>query len=255
MSSFASILLATAFFISQAATQPAKASTELMVAGAASLKEALTEIGRNYQKSKPGVRLNFNFGSSGTLQKQIENGAPVDVFIAAADKNVDELIARKLVDRATRRNIAGNQLVLIAPRNSTVPLRSFKDVLSPRVKYIAIGGPMVPAGMRAQELFTKLGIWQQAQAKAVRGKDVREVLTQVEMGNVEAGVVYLSDAAVSRKARVIARAPSAMHKPIRYPAVVVSGSKNSAQARDFVRYLSSPSAQQIFRRFRFATAP
>jgi molybdate transport system substrate-binding protein len=110
---------------------------------------------------------------------------------------------------------------------------------------------MVPAGMRAQEVFARLGIWNKVLAKAVRGKDVREVLSQVELGNVEAGVVYATDAAVSTKVRVVATAPGNMHKSILYPVAVLTASRQKAAANNFVRYLSTPTAQKIFKRYKF----
>jgi molybdate transport system substrate-binding protein len=241
-----------------ALTQPARTDAaetgqpvELVVSAAASLKDALTEIGADYEKKRPQVRLRFNFGSSGTLQQQIEQGAPVDVFAAAADKNLDDLAAKNMIDLKTRRVLAGNVLVLVVPKDSKLKVKHFQDVNSSAVKYVAVGGPTVPAGMRAEEVFTKLGIWSAVQQKAVRGKDVREVLTQVELGNAEAGVVYKTDAAISTKVRVVATAPAAMHQPIRYPVAVISGSKNAALAQDFVRYISGSKAAKVLRRYQF----
>jgi molybdate transport system substrate-binding protein len=224
---------------------------ELVVSAAASLTDVLTAIGRDYQRKQSGVRLRFNFASSGTLQRQIEQGAPVDLFIAAADKNMDELAARHLIDRKTRRVLAANALVLIVPKESGLSIRRFKDVASAAVTHVAIGGPSVPAGMRAQEVFTRLGIWTLVRRKAVRGKDVREALTQVELGNVEAGVVYRTDAAVSNKVRVVAVAPAAMHKPIRYPLAVTAESEHPAQARAFANYLAGARAKALWRQYRF----
>ncbi len=243
---FGIVLVLITPIIAQSAPQ-----TELTIAAAASLTEALRKIGGNYQKQRPDVKLNFNFGSSGTLQKQIKNGAPVDVFVAAADQNMDELAKQKMIDTASRRNLAGNFLVLIVPKDGKMKLRRFKDACSPKVIHIAIGGPTVPAGMRSQEVFTNLGIWEAVLAKAVRGKDVREVLTQVELGNVEAGVVYATDAAVSDKVRAVATAPAHMHKPIRYPVAVVSDSKQKTAAQNFVQYLSGSAAKKILKRYKF----
>lgn len=226
-------------------------ATDLTIAAAASLQEALTEIGTLYQKSHPDTRLNFNFGSSGTLQTQIEQGAPVDIFLSADDSKMNRLAAQQLIDTGTRRVIAGNRLVLVVPKNSRLQLSRFKDVLSPSVRHIAIGGPTVPAGQRAQEVFSKLGIWNAVEAKAVRAKDVRAALTQVELGNVEAGVVYATDAARSSKVRVISAAPISMHQPIRYPAAVILASHNRHQAGDFVRFLSSANAQNVLFRLGF----
>lgn len=225
---------------------------ELTVSAAASLKDVLTASTREYRKTHPGVTVRLNFASSGTLQRQIEAGAPVDIFASAADKNMDELAAQRFIVSATRRVLAGNALVLIVPRNGGFPLRRFKDVLAKSVTRVAVGAPSVPAGMRAQEVFTKLGIWPQVLRKAVRAKDVRAVLTQVELGNVEAGVVYRTDAAISDKVRVVAVAPATMHRPIRYSVAVVAGSTNRAEAENFARFLAGARAKSLFRRYGFS---
>jgi molybdate transport system substrate-binding protein len=244
-------LLAVTCLANRAVAQSGAPKVELTVAAAASLKDALTVIGKNYRKLRPNVKLNFNFGSSGTLQHQIEQGAPVDLFISAADKNLNELAQQKLIVASSRRVLAGNRLVLIVPKNSRVPIRGFRDVAASRVSHVAIGGPTVPAGMRAEEVFTRLGIWPQVRAKAVRGKDVREVLTQVELGNVEAGVVYRTDAAVSKRVRVVVTAPTSLHKYIRYPFALVADSRNPASAREFSTYLTSRAAKDVLKRYQF----
>lgn len=233
--------------------RPAAAqSSELVVSAAASLKESLTSIATTYRRQKPNVTIRFNFASSGTLQRQIENGAPVDLFIAASDKNMDELAQQKLIVPSSRRVLAGNALVLVAPRQSTLRLRGFRDLAKPQIAHVAIGAPAsVPAGQYAQQLFLKLGIWPTIEAKAVQCKDVREVLAQVEMGNVEAGIVYRSDAAISSRVRVVATAPAALHKLIRYPFALIRNGDNPADARHFARFLSSPPAKTILRRYRF----
>ena len=229
----------------------AHAQTKITVSAAASLQNVLTKLGAQFEAKNRTSKVSFNFGSSGALQKQIENGAPVDVFISAAARNVDELQKQKLVDAKSKRIIARNGLVLIVASDSKLKLARFRDALSPRIKHLAIGGPEVPAGQRAQEVFEKLGIWTQIKSKAVRAKDVRAALAQVELGNAEAGVVYRSDAASSRRVRVVATAPASMHKPIVYPAVTVSSSRNLQAARGFVRYLASPAAQKEFVRAGF----
>ena len=209
-------------------------------------------IGRDDEKRR-GVRGRFNFGGSGALQAQIERGAPVDAFISAAPRNMDVLQRRNLLLllNDTRRDIAANSLVLIVPRGSTLNLRRFRDVAEARVSHVALGGASVPAGERAREVFEKLGVWPQVLAKAVRGREVREALFQVESGNVQAGVVYATDAATSNRVRVVATAPATLHRPIRYPAAVVRASRNSSQARDSVRFLSSAPARATLRSLRF----
>lgn len=224
---------------------------EVVVSSAASLKGAMKIIAKDYEDARRGVKVKFNFGSSGALQKQIEQGAPVDVFISAADKNMNELAAKNRIDVPSRGVLASNRLVLIVPRDSKLAIHSFKDVASQSVRHVAVGGPSVPAGLRAQEVFTKLGIWPSVQAKAVRGKDVREVLTQVELGNVEAGVVYRTDALSSNRVRIVATAPISFHKPIRYPFAVLSDSRNKTTARDFTNYLQSAKAKAVLKKLKF----
>jgi len=232
-------------------TTSCKREPELVVSAAASMKDALTAIGRDYSEQNPGIKLSFNFGSSGALKQQIEQGAPVDLFISADDITIDDLAKVKLIDNESRRVIAENVLVLIVPRDSKLPVKGFNDVSSAAVAHVAIGGPTVPAGMRAEEVFTKLGIWEKIKSKAVRGKDVREVLTQVELGNAEAGVVYRTDAVVSNKVRVVATAPASMHKPIRYPLAVVTDSKSKAHAQAFADFLTGKDAKVTLRKFKF----
>ncbi|MDF2440289.1 MAG: molybdate transport system substrate-binding protein, partial [Abditibacteriota bacterium] len=179
-------------------------SSEVVVSAAASLQNALTALAITYRRQNPSVTVRFNFASSGTLQRQVENGAPVDLFIAAADRNMDALAHQKLIVASTRRVLATNALVLIVPRNSTLKLRGFRDLSQPQIAHVAMGAPdSVPAGFYARQLLRRLHNWAAIEAKAVRCKDVREVLTQVEKGNVEAGIVYRSDAAISSRVRVV----------------------------------------------------
>lgn len=223
----------------------------ITVSAAASLKNVLCTLAQQYShQSRDTIR--FNFASSGTLQRQIENGAPVDLFIAAADKNTDELQSQKLIDADTRRVLARNRLVLIVPRPSRARIHSFGDLAKPNVGRVAIGAPQsVPAGKYAQQVLTRLGIWKTVEKKAVRGKDVREVLTQVEQGNVEAGIVYRTDAVISNKVRVIAIAPEKYHSPIRYPMAIVSASEKKNVARKFAAFLASATAKRVLRDYFF----
>lgn len=228
--------------------EPSAQSVELTVSAAASLKDALGDIEREYLKARPGARLRFNFGSSGTLQRQIEAGAPVDVFIAASAKNMDALAKRGLIEKSTRRVLAGNALVLIVPLKSRAPIRGFNDVAKEVVSRVAVGGPGVPAGERAQEVFESLGVWPGVPAKAVRARDVREALAQVEAGNVEAGVVYRTDALSSRRVRVVAVAAPGGHKPIVYPVAVVSRSPSAGEARALVDFLTGARGKEALKR-------
>lgn len=219
----------------------------LTISAAASLKDALTEINNRYRAATVSV----NYGASGALQHQIEQGAPVDVFISAAVKNMDELAKDHLVNIATRRNIAANRLVLVVPVGSST-IHSFADLNTPKVRQFAMGAPAsVPAGKYAQEVLSNLKIYQAVFPKAVLGKDVREVLTQVALGNVDAGIVYKTDALTSKQVKIAAMAPVKLHRPILYPAAVVSDSKNKAAAGAYVRFLIGPIAQKVFQKYGF----
>ncbi len=243
---FATLLLCLP--ASQAGSTPRPTIT---VSAAASMKDALTTIAKNYR----AANVRFNFAASGTLERQIENGAPVDVFVSAAEKNMDELQSKNLIESKTRRDFARNRLVLIVPKNSKLKINAFADLKKREVSRVAIGAPQsVPAGKYAQQVLVKIGLWEIVQRKAVRAKDVRGVLTQVEQGNVDAGIVYRTDAIVSKKVRVVSVAPENLHSPIRYPVAVVARSQNKIAARKFVAYLGSTPSRKVLRRFGFIQA-
>lgn len=227
---------------------------ELAISAAASLQKALTELQNLYAAQKPNTKLTFNFAASGTLQTQIEQGAPVDVFFSAASSNMDALKTKGLLIDSTIKNLLGNDVVLIVPKNSALTISSFADVTSSSVKSIGIGDPAsVPAGKYAQNVFTYYNIWDQVKAKAVFGTPVTQILSWVETGNVDCGVVYSTDAAASAKVRVIATAIDASHTPIIYPAAVVKTSTHSAAAADFINFLSTPEAKALFVKYGFKT--
>ncbi|GAB6274024.1 MAG: molybdate ABC transporter substrate-binding protein [Peptococcaceae bacterium] len=221
----------------------------LTVSAAASLKDAMNEIKDIYTKEKPEVKITNIFASSGSLQRQIENGADVDVFISAANKQMDALETKRLLEDGTRKTLLGNSLVLIIPKDSSL-VSSFEDLTQDKVKKIALGElKSVPAGQYAEDLFTKMKILDKIKTKAVYGKDVKEVLTWVETGNVDAGVVYLTDAKVSQKVKQVAVAPEGSHKPIVYPASVIKSSKHKAEAKAFLDFLSGEKAESIFEKY------
>lgn len=225
---------------------------EVNVSAAASMKDALTEIQQNYQGVKPNVKINFNFGGSGALQKQIEQGAPADLFISAATKQMDDLAAKNLVQKETRRNLVENQLVMVVPKDSTLGLQSFPDVARDGVKKYAMGEPAaVPAGQYTQQVLQKLNVWDTTKDKAVLAKDVRAVLAYVETGNVEAGFVYRTDAAISTRVQIVAAAPAASHQPIVYPAALLSNARETQEAAEFLAYLQGPEAKTVFEKYGF----
>jgi molybdate transport system substrate-binding protein len=222
---------------------PRNATLTLSVA--ASLKDAIVEVEAAYNQGHAAIDFRNNSGSSGTLAREIEDGAPVDVFFSAASKPVDDLDAKGLVAKGTRRDLLRNQLVLIAPLDSK--LKDFQGLADRSVRVIALGDPgSVPAGQYGRQTLQALHLYDKIGAKLVLGKDVRQVLTYVETGNADAGLVYSTDAKISSKVRVVAVAPESTHDPIVYPAAALKGSHDAEDARKFIEYLGSPAAQAIF---------
>jgi molybdate transport system substrate-binding protein len=233
----------------------AAAKTELTVSAAISMKDALDEAGQLYGKDHPDVAIAMNYGASGTLELQIEQGAPVDVFMAASPKQMDALEAKGLLLGGTRRNLVQNEVVLIVPKDSKLGLTSFNDLTRADVKNVAIGEPeTVPAGQYAKEILTSLGIYDAVKAKAILAKDVRQVLTYVDTGNVDAGIVYATDAATTQKVTVVATAPPKSHSPVIYPGAVIKGSKSPEAAKAFLDYLASPQGVAVFQKYGFRAA-
>lgn len=232
----------------------AQAPSSLTVSAAISLKDVLDELGHSYTHHHPGVKVVFNYGGSGTLQHQIEQGAPVDIFVSAAEKQMDALAAEDLLAAGTRRDIARNTLVLITPAHAA-ELHDFAGLTRDDVKIIALGEPAtVPAGAYAQQTLEHLGVFAAIQKKIVYAKDVRAVLTYVETGNADAGVVYATDAKISSKVRVVATAPENSHDPIVYPAAVLKASKSPDAARSFLAFLAGPQARVALEKYGFVAA-
>ena len=184
-------------------------SSSITVSAAISLKDALDELGPIFQVQQhrkdggSGTAVTYNYGGSGTLARQIEQGAPVDVFFSAAEKQMDELAAQGLIVADTRRDLVGNALVLIVPSQATPVVHNFQDLTGSAVKTIALGETStVPAGMYARQTLEHLGLFAAVEKKIVYAKDVRAVLTYVETGNADAGLVYQTDANTSTKVRV-----------------------------------------------------
>ena len=231
---------------------PKEGPIELQVSAAASLTDAMKELGTMYEKEHGSVRFVFNFGSSGALQQAIENGGAADVFVSAAQKQMNALDEKKLLADGTRIDLLQNEVVLITAKDSTLSLPDFKAVLDPQVTHIALGEPKgVPVGQYSEEVFTKLGILDQVKERAVYGSDVRQVLAWVESGDAECGIVYATDAAISDKVKVAAVAPADTHEPIIYPAAVLKDAKNMEPAKEFLAFLQTDKAAKVFEKYGF----
>lgn len=232
----------------------AQSNANILVSAAASLKEALSEIKPLYQQSKPNVNITYNFGASGALQQQIEQGAPADIFISAGKKQVDALEQKGLLVPGTRTNLANNRLVLIVPKN-VVGVSSFYNLTDAKIKKIAIGEPRsVPAGQYGEQVLKKLGIFNKVKSKLVLANNVRQVLAVVESGNADAGLVYATDAKISDKVKVVVAADDKYHSPIVYPMAVIKRSKNVAAAKEFVQFLSGSQAKAVLKKSGFIVA-
>lgn len=229
---------------------PASAAT-VTVFAAASLTDSLKEIAAGYEK-KSGDKIVFNFAASGLLARQIEEGAPADIFFSADEAKASALEAKGLLVKNTRRSRLSNTLVIVTTLDSSLDLRSAEGLLDPRIKRLAVGEPRtVPAGTYAREYLAKLGLWQRLEGKVIPMDNVRSVLAVVEAGNAEAGIVYRTDAALSRKVKNAFEAPAADGPRISYPMALLKEARQPREARKFLDHLSGGEAGQVFARFGF----
>ncbi|MGB9068668.1 MAG: molybdate ABC transporter substrate-binding protein [Candidatus Acidiferrales bacterium] len=234
---------------------PQSEKRNLTVSAAISLKGALDEAKLIYTMDHPNVTVRVSYGASGTLQLQIEQGAPVDIFLSAAPKQMDALEMKGLLLAGTRKDLLLNEVVLIVPKDSKLGLTSFTDLTRADVKRVALGEPAsVPAGQYAKETLTSLGIYEAVNPKAVLAKDVRQVLTYVETGNVDAGIVYATDAISSEKVAVVAVAPPKSHTLVIYPVAVIKDTRNPAAAKAFLDFLVGPRGTAVFEKYGFKAA-
>lgn len=230
---------------------------ELTLSVAISMKEAVEELGRQFTRARPGVTLRYNFGASGDLQKQIEAGAPVDLFVAAASRQMDGLERKGLVLAGTRRVFARNVLVVVKPSDSALDLAKPADLLDPRIRRIVVGNPRtVPVGQYAEESLRTLGLWERLGPKLVFAENVRQALEYVARGEVEAGFVYATDAAVRAGAvREAFRPPEDTYSPVTYPVAVVKDSRHPDVAQAFIAALLARDGQAVLARLGFQPPP
>ncbi len=225
----------------------------MTVSIAASLQQAMVEVEAAYMREHGAVEFRNNFGSSGALAREIEQGAPVDVFVSASSRPMDQLAHEGLLSASSRTDLLHNRLVLIVPPGS--PVRDLADLAGTGVHLVALGDPAsVPAGQYGRQTLESMHLYDKLNAKLVLGKDVRQVLTYVETGNADAGFVYVTDALLSRNVRVAEVVPESLHDPIVYPAAVIKGGHDEAAARAFTAFLLSPSARAILVRYGFTMA-
>lgn len=234
-----------------AAASLGAAAQEITVSAAASLQNAMREIGTTYQAAHPGARVNFNFAASGPLLAQIAQGAPVDVFASADTETMDKAQAQRLITASSRADFAANELVLVSPVARPAPAKTLADLARPEVRRIATGTPAsVPAGRYAQAALEQAALWGPLTPKLVFAENVRQALNYVARAEVDAGFVYRTDALVDQdKVRIDFTVPTA--GPVRYPIARVAASPNGAAADAFIAFVTGAPGQAVLARFGF----
>ena len=246
------ILLSATLLLSGCGGEKKSEPVELSIAAAASLTDAMKDLAALYEKDNPDVKLTFNFGSSGALEQAIENGGKADLFFSAAQKQMNMLDEAGELAEGTRRDLLRNEVVLISPKDSALEIKNFDDLAREDVKRIALGEPKgVPVGQYSEEILASLNLIDAVKAKAVYGSDVRQVLSWIETGEADCGIVYATDAAISDKVKVVAVAPEGSHKPVIYPAAVIKSSKQLDAAKKFLDFTASAEARKIFEHYGF----
>ncbi|HEY4071685.1 MAG TPA: molybdate ABC transporter substrate-binding protein [Herbaspirillum sp.] len=226
-------------------------AADLVVSAASSLTDAFKSVAQSYEARNPGTKVVLNFGASDVLMQQIVNGAPADVFASADQTAMDKAVAEKVINPSTRKDFAANQIVMIVPADSKLNLTSLKDLSKPEVARIAYGNPAsVPVGRYTKSALEAAGQWDTVSAKGVLAQNVRQALDYVSRGEVEAGFVFATDAAImADKVKVAVRVPATT--PVTYPIAVTSGTKQATQAASFLAYVASPAGQEILAKYGF----
>lgn len=227
-------------------------AAQLTIHAASSLTDAMKEISAAYEKES-GDKVRLNFDASSILARQIEEGAPADVFLSADEAKMDALEKAGRLAPGTRKTLLSNTLVIVVPSDSNLKIQSAADLA--KVERIAISQPSsVPVGIYSKEYLNKLGLWDKVSAKVIPTQNVRGSLAAVESGNVEAGFVYKTDALISKKVKVAYEIPAAEGPKINYPVAVLATSSDLAAAKKCLAYLESDAALSIFRKYGFVIA-
>lgn len=231
---------------------------KLMVFAAASMTETLNQIKKLYEQEHKGIEIVYTFDSSGTLKKQIEQGADADIFISAALKQMNALDkaknkdAKDLIDDSSRFNLLENKVVLVVPKDNKANVQKFEDLANEKVQKIALGNSDVPVGQYSEELLKNLNIWDKIQPRVTLGSNVKEVTTWVKEAVADCGIVYATDA-YSAGLKVVDTAKEGMIKtPVIYPAAVLKNSKNAKESKEFLEFLKNDKCKAIFEKVGFA---
>ena len=243
--------LVLVFAVLSGCTTDKQKSIELSVFAAISLTDALGEIGTAFT-AENGVKVYYNFSASTTLQRQLEKGAPADVFISASPRQVVALEANGLLEAESRQNLLTNRLVLVSDEAARISVETPANLAAPEISRIAIGHPsIVPAGAYAKEALTHFGLWETLHSKFIFGADVRATLAYVTSGNVDIAIVYKTDTTLSDDIKVLYQMPPEAYTQIIYPAVVMKDSPRKQLARRFITYLQSAERSEIFEKHGF----
>ncbi len=228
----------------------------LTVSAASSLKAAFTDIGAAFDKAN-NAKTAFNFDASGTLQKQIESGATVDVFASAAMKQMTALAEGEFVDQAAVKVFASNEIVLVVPADSTLGITSFEDLTKAEVKKVTYGDPAAaPHGVAAEEILDKLGLFDQVKPKVIYAANVAQALEYVAAGEVDVGIIFSTEAnTAGGKVKIVATSDPSWHSKIAYPIAVVSATTNKTLAQAFCDFVAGPEGQEILQGYGFLAAP
>jgi len=223
-------------------------AAEVRVFAAASLTDSMKEVANAYEKES-GDKVVFNFGASSTLARQIEEGAPADIFFSADEAKMDGLESKSLIEKGSRKDRLSNSLVIVVAAENGAAISSPKDLASANVKRVALGDPRaVPIGIYAREYLEKLKLWEAVRPKVVATENVRAALAAVEAGNADASIVYKTDAAISKKVIVVFEVPVEDGPKIGYPMAMLKDAREPAAAKKFFEHLSSDEAGKIFKR-------
>jgi molybdate transport system substrate-binding protein len=245
-------LILVSFTLISCGSSPAREQTELTISAAASLTDALKEIQKAFELKYNHIKLNYNLGSSGALQQQIQQGAPVDVFLSASTKHMNVLVQQQWIQEDQQINVLSNEIAMIVPIDSKLIIENSEDLTREDIKKIAIGIPeSVPAGNYAKEALINAKLWEPLQQKLVQAKDVRQVLHYVETGNADAGFVYKSDVLSSSKVKIAYVLDPKTYAAVEYPFGIVKSTQHREEAEKFYTFIQTKEALNIFVKYGF----
>lgn len=249
------ILTGSSFVLSPAlnsCNQQQAQSVALTVSAAGVYRDVMAEVDKVYKQEKPNITITYNIAGSGFLRKQIEQGAPVDIYIPGVAQEMDSLQAKGIVLTDTRQNLTKNGIVLFTHKDSNIAISSFKDLTSEKVKRVALGSEKVSAGIYTKEVLKFFGVYEQVNKKGVFAEeDIRQVLKQVETKSVDVGITYTTEPKLSNLVKIIAIAPEKSHAPVISPIAVLKDCKHITEAKEFINFLAGDKVAPIFDKYGF----